>query len=98
MLNHHITSSVSWHVVGLHDEIQSLLDTHITHIGKRVSAGFGRVRRWEIESGDAEKARFFRPLQRSFANKYGINGCVIQWGIRPPAKININQHICVMPE
>lgn len=95
LLQQHITNRVEWHVIGDAAEIARL--THaITHIGKRVGAGFGRVRKWQVSAdGNAHLARFHRPLPRAFADQYGVPGELMQWGIRPPAKNN--QRLCVMP-
>lgn len=98
LLQQHITDRIEWHVIGSRLEIQDLLDSHITHIGKRVGAGFGKVRRWEISGdGDAQKARFFRALPYEFAQIHNISGDILQWGIRPPQKILGNQRKCVIP-
>jgi len=94
LLQQHITNKIEWHVMGDQKEIERLL-SGITHVGKRVASGFGRVRRWEIEKGDTGKARFYRPLPVDFAAQHGITGNTMQWGIKPPAKNN--QRVCVMP-
>jgi CRISPR type IV-associated protein Csf3 len=94
LLKQQVTDRIEWHVVGDRAEIDRLLQS-ISHVGKRIGGGFGQVRRWEIGEGDAETARFFRPLPREFADRHGKTGDIMQWGIRPPAKNN--QRVCVMP-
>jgi CRISPR type IV-associated protein Csf3 len=98
LLQQHIVDKVFWHVVGDAERIIALLNGHITHLGKRTAAGFGRIRRWDITAdGDEQAARFYRPLPVGFANAHEITGNTLQWGIRPPAKVTANQRLCVLP-
>jgi CRISPR type IV-associated protein Csf3 len=95
LLQQHITNKIEWHVIGNQAEITRLLN-NITHIGKRVAGGFGRVRRWDVsKNGNDHLAQFHRALPKAFADQYGIAGDLMQWGIVPPAKNN--QRLCVMP-
>ena len=95
-LMHRITNQVTWHVIGDGPEIERLLRT-CAHIGGKVSAGFGRVRRWSYAEGDADLARFSRPLPADYASKHDIHGPVMEWGLRPPVRLAANIAACVMP-
>lgn len=94
---HCVTDRVSWHVIGERAEIERLL-SRCAHIGGRVGAGFGRVRGWDVtEDGDAELARAHRPLPVDYALAHGIEGDVMDWGLRPPGRLRCNTTLCVMP-
>lgn len=95
-LMHHITDRVTWHVIGDQPEIERLL-AHCTAIGGKVAAGFGRVKAWEYAEGDPDIATLFRPLPVDYAAEHGVDGPVMQWGIRPPSRLAANQAECVMP-
>jgi CRISPR type IV-associated protein Csf3 len=92
-----ITDRVTWHVIGDRPEVERLLET-CTHIGGRVGAGFGRVRRWSFDDGDADMARRLRPLPVEYAREHGIDGDEMYWGLRPPARLRANNTQCVMPD
>jgi CRISPR type IV-associated protein Csf3 len=64
----------TWYVVGDQIEIKKLLDLK-THIGKKPSQGYGRVREWIIEPAE-EDLSHVRPIPDP-------NGAD-EWGIRPP--------------
>jgi len=96
-LPHIITDRVTWHAIGDHVEIERLL-RNCHHIGGKIGAGFGRVRRWEITAGgDETLACTHRPLPASVAERLGIEGDPMWWGLRPPARIEANCTDCVMP-
>lgn len=95
-LMHRITDRVTWHVVGDQPEIARLL-LHCTHIGAKVGAGFGRVRRWDYAEGDPDIAHYLRPLPVGYAAAQGIEGDRMHWGIRPPVRIAANCCDCIMP-
>lgn len=91
-----VTKEVSWHCVGDEAAIRVLLD-HCHHIGGKPAQGYGRVKRWRYEDGDLRTALYHRPLPVEYARLKGIDGPVMCWGIRPPARITANQTECVMP-
>jgi len=91
-----VTPKIEWHCVGDESEIRRLL-APCRHVGAKSSQGHGRVRSWEIEEGDEQTALFRRPLPEPYARRMGIDGAVMRWGIRPPARIAANQTLCVMP-
>jgi CRISPR type IV-associated protein Csf3 len=91
-----VTDRVEWHVVGDHDAIARLLH-RCSHIGSRYGAGFGRVRDWTFEPGDRDIALRHRPVPLSYAEAHGIEGEMMRWGIRPPARIAACSAMCVMP-
>lgn len=91
-----VTREVSWHGVGDAERIRALLD-HCHHIGSKPSQGYGRVKAWRIDDGDEAQALFQRPLPVDYARGRGIDGPVMRWGLRPPARLLANQCECVMP-
>lgn len=91
-----VTNEVVWHCVGDEAAIRDLLH-HCGHIGAKPAQGYGRVREWRIEPGDLMTALYHRPLPTEYARLKGIDGPVMRWGIRPPARIAANQAECVMP-
>ena len=91
-----ITNKVIWHVVGEKIKIAELLE-NCSHIGSKISAGFGKVEKWELDNGDEQKARFYRPLPVDFAESHNIDGMRMQWGYRPNVRRKENQTLCVMP-
>ena len=92
----HITPKVVWHAIGDRTEMERWL-RRCSHIGGRLAAGFGRVRRWEFGDGDADTARYRRPLPLDYARQHGISGDVMDYGIRPPVRIAANITPCIMP-
>lgn len=92
-----VCDRVTWNVVGDHEVIRDLLrDIHA--IGSRIGAGNGRVRSWEVaEDGDERLARFHRPLPADFAQRHGLSGPLLEWGMRPPGRLPQNQALCIMP-
>lgn len=92
-----LTPSVTWHVIGDPDEIRRLL-RRCVFIGQGSTHGWGEVREWEIrDDGDADLARFHRPLPVMFALAHGRDGMRMRWGIRPPGRVPEHQVECVMP-
>lgn len=96
MIVQHVTDRIEWHVVGDEAEIMRLLQS-ITHVGARVASGFGRVRRWSAEPGDADIARHQRPLPVGFLNSKTDGKVIIQRGLVPPFRNPKSQALCVMP-
>lgn len=92
-----VTREVVWHCVGDKAAIQELL-SHCYHIGAKPSQGYGRVKEWVIEEGDEKIALFHRPLPIDYAQRIGVSGPIMRWGIRPPGRIQANQFECVMPQ
>lgn len=91
-----VTDAVVWHCVGDEAALRDLL-AHCHHIGAKPSQGYGRVREWRVEPGDLKAALYHRPLPVDYARLKGIEGPVMRWGIRPPARIAANQAECIMP-
>lgn len=91
-----LAPKIEWHCVGDGDAIMSLL-SHCHHVGAKPSQGYGAVIQWEMSEGDERIALFHRPLPVEYAKRCGISGPVMEWGIRPPARIPANIALCVMP-
>lgn len=96
-VRHHITGLVCWHADGDRVALADML-RDVTHIGAKMGAGFGRVRRWDItDDGDPQLARLHRPLPRAYADAHGVTGVVMRWGYRPPIRHPENLTDCVIP-
>ncbi len=59
-LNYILIPKIEWYAVGDKAEIEILLQ-YITHIGKKPSQGFGRVREWTVEEWP-EDLSWLRPI------------------------------------
>ena len=90
----HVCRNVTWHVIGDKKKIDVLL-SKCHFIGSKVGVGNGKVLKWIVtEGGDPNIAVNYRPVP---ANE-NQSGTIMDWGLRPPARINENQFLCVMPE
>lgn len=90
-----ICRGVEWHVVGDAEALRRIL-AKVSQIGARRGVGYGEVVEWIVaDGGDAEEARFRRPLPAAFAAQLGISGPVMPWGLVPPARTGLVD--CVMP-
>lgn len=92
------TLALQWHAIGNPDQIRRLL-RRCTHVGHMAGAGFGEVVRWEVtgEGADARLARLHRPVPAAYAVAHGVDGMVLDWGIRPPGRRPEHRALCVMP-
>lgn len=98
-LSENITLSphVTWHVIGIKEEISRLLQS-CTHIGRGPARGYGEVSEWRIEEdGNANAACFLRPLPVKYASRFALEGRKLLWGIRPPGRIPQNIRECIIP-
>jgi CRISPR type IV-associated protein Csf3 len=94
-----VTREVAWHAIGDRERIEALL-AGVPSIGHKTGSGSGRVRRWRVELGDlagGTRALLCRPLPVEYAREISIEGMIMDWGIRPPGRIRINQQLCIMP-
>lgn len=93
-----VTPWVRWHAIGDAVEIRRLLRL-CSSIGAGSTRGQGMVSRWEItgEGADERLARFARPLPVEYAIEHGIGGPLLEWGIRPPGRLQENRCLCIMP-
>lgn len=92
-----ITQSVTWFVNGDKSAIEQLLNS-VTHIGGRRGSGHGAVSRWEVVEHDSlDDCRLKRILPIDFAQQNGVEGLVLEWGIRPDYKLKENKRLCVIP-
>jgi CRISPR type IV-associated protein Csf3 len=95
-LRQHVTPAVTWYCIGDQAEIERLL-ARVTHVGARVGAGYGRVRKWTVEPAECETlARFRRGLPVEFAQAHQLEGQEMIHGIRPPVRHPDNKTLCVM--
>lgn len=92
---------VEWYAVGNRAEIESLLST-LTHLGKKVAQGWGRVARWEIEPvaddwsvwRDGQLMRGI-PAEDAAGTEQVFN--LATYGIRPSYWRPANQKLLAMP-
>ena len=95
-----VAPAVVWHCIGNAAEIERLLK-RCRHIGRGYSSGLGVVTKWEVTPAGAEwpatahAACFRRPLPADYAERYGIAGMRLPWGLRPPGRLG--RVDCVMP-
>lgn len=91
-----IVKQVYWHVIGEKSKIESLL-SRCHHVGARRGSGFGRVKKWtvETEGADENMAKYYRPLPAGAVDNH--ERVQMEWGIRPPARIPQNVFMCAMP-
>ena len=95
------TREITWYANGNIHELDRLLNTHITHIGKHGNAGYGRVERFTVEHVNIDLSCYIngqpsRPIP-----------CDLEWierdrriefcGYRPPYWAPQNQALCYMP-
>jgi len=91
-----VARALVWHCVGDGDAILRLL-RRCGNVGRGHTHGYGQVGRWTVEpGGDADLARFGRPLPVAFAAAHGVEGAVLDWGIRPPGRAH--RVPCVLPQ
>ena len=91
-----VTDRIEWHCVGDEARILELL-SHCHHVGAKPAQGYGRVKDWSVEPGDERLALYHRPLPVDYARRAGVAGPTMTWGVRPPARLPINNTLCVMP-
>lgn len=90
-----LTPTVTYHAIGHRAGVEQLL-RRCTQLGALVGRGSGRVTRWVVtEDGEADLARFARPLPAAFAARHGREGLALDWGLRPPGRRH--RSACVMP-
>ena len=61
-----------WYAVGNIDKVNALLES-VTHLGKKVSQGWGRVNRWEVEPWAHDWSVFRQEVMRAIPSKDGIS-------------------------
>ena len=99
---YHAALWVEWFCMGDKAEIERLLST-VTHIGKKGAQGWGRVRRWEIESWPEDWSvwhdkRLMRGIPaEDMGQEFPIGIDVTHYGIRPSYWKASNQMLLVMP-
>lgn len=91
-----MAAAVEWHVIGEQGEIEPLV-RQVWQIGGRRAVGYGEVSGWTItDDGDADLARWHRPLPAAYAEVIGRQGPRVPWGLTPPGRLNLVD--CIMPE
>lgn len=98
--------SITWYGVGNREEITALLQ-NCNYIGKKRSYGNGQVLQWEVEEIADDwhlwrQGKLMRPIPyRLLFSQSQIlisEPVLLQWGWRPPAWLNSNKELCVMPQ
>lgn len=94
-----ICRTVTWRAVGDAAEVRRLL-RRVGNIGFGHTKGVGRVWQITVETGTAEDeriARTRRPLPASYAERLGLEGLRLAWGLRPPGRDPSQRADCLMP-
>jgi hypothetical protein len=99
-----LTPRIDWFCVGNPVEIKNLLN-YITGLGKKRAQGFGQVYSWKITEIEEDWSilrdnELMKPLPNYICKELGVNRFynLIQWGWKPPAWLNENKTLCMMPE
>ncbi|HEX7122386.1 MAG TPA: hypothetical protein VF178_08465 [Gemmatimonadaceae bacterium] len=91
-----------WHAIGEPGEVLRLLQTHVTHLGKKRAAGHGAVAAWDVEpwSGPADRWLWREPGVPARAIPLRMLG---SWegetaaaGARPPYWLAAHQVLCAV--
>lgn len=83
---------VRWYAVGHVDSVRRLLTT-LTHVGKKVSQGWGCVLSWDVEAWPEDwSVQSPLGLMRSVPDPEGV-----LWGFRPSYWLRSNQTRCLVP-
>lgn len=87
-----------WYVLGEERRLVYLLETHVTHLGKKSRHGNGRVLRWRVEPFEQDwsvrrGALLTRRLPATDDDKTGL----VRAGVRAPYHHHSRQALCVEP-
>lgn len=92
-----------WYAVGDPGEVRRMLETHITHLGKKHNRGYGIVAAWEVEpwDGPADRWLWRAPGEPARAIPTAMlpdwTGEVAWAGIRPPYWLQAHHAWCAVP-
>jgi CRISPR type IV-associated protein Csf3 len=88
-----------WYVLGDERRILCLLETHVTHLGKKSRHGNGRVLRWCVEpfEHDWSVRRGALLTRRVPATNNDTTG-LVRAGVRAPYHHHSRQALCVEPD
>lgn len=102
-----LTPTITWYCVGDKKGIEELLQG-CPGVGKKRSYGHGQVSKWEVSQIKEDwhlwrNGKLMRPMPYIFlmgdANVLRGNSYkLMEWGWRPPARMQCNQTLCIMPE
>lgn len=92
-----------WYAIGDSDEAERLLNTHITHLGKKHNRGYGVVVVWQVEEYDGPVDRWLwrengqpaRAIPTEFLGEW--DGEVAWAGYRPPYWLQAHHAWCAVP-
>lgn len=92
---------VEWYAVACKQSLELLLST-VTHLGKKRSQGWGRVRRWEIRRWDHDWSvwrddELMRGIPAEHAVERGGSFNLANYGVRPSYWKSNNQMLLAMP-
>ena len=99
-----LTPRIDWFCVGDKTGILDLLQ-YATGLGKKRSLGFGQVAEWKVTSikddwSIIKDGKLTKPLPVDLAYELGVTTFhnMMIWGWRPPAWLERNKVMCMMPE
>jgi CRISPR type IV-associated protein Csf3 len=97
-----LIAEIHWFAVGEADKIKDLLN-NCKAIGKKRSLGNGQVAAWNVRSitenfSLQKETDLMRPVPRKWVERERFTGySMLLWGYKPPARMPINQTLCLMP-
>lgn len=99
-----VVERLAWHVVGNRREVERLLNSHATHIGKKHGTGHGMVADWQVESVDVSADRWVKSGRRTLVRPVPLDMMEDDWGgevgyaaVRPPYWLAAHQELCAVP-
>lgn len=99
-----LTPRIDWFCVGDKSGILDLLQ-YATGLGKKRSSGFGQVSEWVVTPIEEDwsiikDGKLTKPLPVDLAYELGVTTFhnMMIWGWRPPAWLERNKVMCMMPE
>lgn len=99
-----ITPRIDWFCVGDKSGVLELLQ-YATGLGKKRSLGFGQVAEWVVSPVEEDwsiikEGKLTKPLPVDLAHELGVTSFhnMMIWGWRPPAWLERNKVMCMMPE
>ena len=97
-----IISDIEFFAVGDIEEVQRLLNTYITNIGKKGAQGYGYVKKWIVEEWHEDWTErgpygIMRPTPFTGELPDGQTYQIRMYATKPPYWLKENQTICIIP-
>lgn len=93
-----LTARIAWYLVGDKKLVEGLL-AQITHIGKKVSQGFGKVMKWDVKEiiedwSEQKESKWVRAVPGSTLKDWRSNMIYKHYAYRPPYWYHENFALC----